>query len=339
MDYKKLLETKPYDFLFKNEHLGNNIILLGLGGSHAYGTNVATSDVDIRGVAIEKPEDIIGLQTFEQFNNDETDTVIYSFNKICKLLADCNPNIIEILGLDDDQYIYKSKLGEELLKNKDMFLSKRIYFTFGGYAKANLKKLENALARDNYPEEVKNRHIKLSLDNAIADFNSKHQDQGKDCFARVDENGKLVYTINVKDIDSDSLSDLYATISNTTRNYNCLQHRNRKKDDNHLNKHAMHLVRLLLMSIEMLETGEIHTKRIKDHDLLMKIRNGYYMNEDGNMSNDFYKLVDELSERHDKAYAETKLPNRADFKKIQEFIVTVNKNIINGVYKDEIFKI
>ena len=29
-----------YDFLKTNEHLGKNVILLTLGGSHAYGTNI-----------------------------------------------------------------------------------------------------------------------------------------------------------------------------------------------------------------------------------------------------------------------------------------------------------
>ena len=37
-DISKLLKTTEYDFLRNDEHLGNNVILLTLGGSHAYGT-------------------------------------------------------------------------------------------------------------------------------------------------------------------------------------------------------------------------------------------------------------------------------------------------------------
>jgi len=40
MDFDKLIKSEKYDFLRKNEHLGKNIILLGLGGSWAYGTNM-----------------------------------------------------------------------------------------------------------------------------------------------------------------------------------------------------------------------------------------------------------------------------------------------------------
>lgn len=51
-EIKKLLTTTEYDFLRTNPHLGSNIILLTIGGSHAYGTNVEGSDVDIRGCSL-----------------------------------------------------------------------------------------------------------------------------------------------------------------------------------------------------------------------------------------------------------------------------------------------
>ena len=44
-----------------------------------------------------------------------------------------------------------------------------------------------------------------------------------------------------------------------TRNYDKIHHRNKKKDDAHLNKHAMHLVRLYLMCLDILEREEIVT--------------------------------------------------------------------------------
>lgn len=99
MDFKKLLKTEQYDFLRTNEHLGSNIILLGLGGSHAYGTNVEGSDIDVRGCALNRKMEILTNQKFEQFENRETDTVIYSFNKLVSLLSNVNPNVIESLGL------------------------------------------------------------------------------------------------------------------------------------------------------------------------------------------------------------------------------------------------
>ena len=63
---KNKIDSKEYDFLRNDIHLGNNIILLTLGGSYAYGLENENSDLDIRGIAIENKNEIIGLKKFEQ---------------------------------------------------------------------------------------------------------------------------------------------------------------------------------------------------------------------------------------------------------------------------------
>ena len=103
MDFRELLNTAEYDFLRTAPRLGKRIMLLGLSGSYGYGTNREGSDIDFRGVTLNLPSDILGLTTFEQFEDRQTDTVIYGFNKLIGLLLNCNPNTIEILGLDNDQ--------------------------------------------------------------------------------------------------------------------------------------------------------------------------------------------------------------------------------------------
>ena len=117
-EIKVEIKKPEYDFLEKNEHLGNNIILLGLGGSHAYGTNTETSDLDIRGCALNRKNEILTNENFEQFVNEETDTTIYSFNKLISLLSNCNPNTIEILGLKPEHYLFLSPIGQELLDKR-----------------------------------------------------------------------------------------------------------------------------------------------------------------------------------------------------------------------------
>lgn len=51
LQIKDLIASGEYEFLKSNEHLGNRIIMLGLGGSHAYGT-IETSGLDVRGCAL-----------------------------------------------------------------------------------------------------------------------------------------------------------------------------------------------------------------------------------------------------------------------------------------------
>ena len=47
-ELKAVVQREEYDFLRTNKHLGSNILFLTLSGSHAYGTNVEGSDIDIR---------------------------------------------------------------------------------------------------------------------------------------------------------------------------------------------------------------------------------------------------------------------------------------------------
>lgn len=332
MNYKEELKKPEYKFLWENEHLGNNIILLALGGSHAYGTNVPTSDLDIRGIAIEKPEELIGYQTFEQFINEQTDTTIYAFNKMVHLLVQNNPNIVEIIGLNPEQYLYISKLGQELLDHKDLFLSKKCFYSFGGYARANLKRVESALARDNYSEKKKNEHICVSLQAALDAFNNQHSISVNPAFAYVDNEGKLRYKLDI-DIESGEFEDFYATVSNTTRNYKELLNRNKKKDSLHLCKHCLHLVRLMLMCIDILEKGEVNTYRKEEHELLMDIRNGKYLNKEGNLSDEFYSLINSLENRMQEAFIHSKLPEEPNIKEIEKWLIDVNKRIINKQIK------
>ena len=124
-EIKKAVSGEKYNFLHENRHLGDNIILLGLGGSHAYGTETDTSDLDIRGCALNSREEILCGESFEQVIDNATDTTIYSFKKLIRLLTDCNPNTIEILGLKPEHYLYLSDTGKQLIDNRRMFLSKK----------------------------------------------------------------------------------------------------------------------------------------------------------------------------------------------------------------------
>ena len=118
---KAKLKTSEYDFLREDKNLGENIMLLTLGGSHAYGMNKEGSDLDVRGMALNSKEEILLGMDFEQVVNVDTDTTVYSFNKMLQLLTSGNPNTIEILGCKPEHYLYLSEIGKELLDNRKMF--------------------------------------------------------------------------------------------------------------------------------------------------------------------------------------------------------------------------
>lgn len=65
----------------------------------------------------------------------------------------------------------------------------------------------------------------------------------------------------------------------------------------HLNKHAMHLVRLYLMCFDILEKGEINTYRENDRDMLLEIRNGKYQKPDGTYYPEFFEIIRDYEAR------------------------------------------
>ena len=81
-----MLRAKEYDFLRENKNLGNNIILLGFRGSHAYGTNNENLDKTKRSILTDSD--------FERVVAVDTDTTVYSIDKIVKLLCSCNPKSV-----------------------------------------------------------------------------------------------------------------------------------------------------------------------------------------------------------------------------------------------------
>lgn len=337
MDFKKLINTREYDFLREHPRLGSRIILLGLGGSYAYGTDNDDSDIDVRGITLNLPSDLLGLTEFEQYEDRHTDTVIYSFNKIVRLFLECNPNTIELLGLDEEQYLIKTALGQELLEHKDLFLSKRAAKSFGGYAGAQLRRLQNAIARDSMPQPEKEQHIYNSVKNALEDFRRKNElfDKGNiHIYIDKAENPELQSEIFIdaeyRHLPLRDYQNMLNAMINVVRDYDKIGKRNRKKDDNHLNKHAMHLIRLFMMAIDILEKGEIITHRKQDADLLRSIRRGDFQKEDKTFSEAFYQLLADYENRLERAVQRSVLPDNPDMEKVERFVEYVNRRAIDG---------
>ena len=202
-------------------------------------------------MAIERKENIYGFQNFEQFEDTETDTVIYGLKKFVSLALKGNPNILELLGTKDEHIIYMNKYGEALRKNKELFLSKRIINTFGNYATAQLRRLQNALARDQYPQEEKEKHILNTLNSQMNHFSSNYTEFPKgsmnlyiDKSNKQDKETEILMDIHIDKYPLRDFASIYSEMSNIVRDYDKLNHRNRKKDDGKLLKHAMHLIRL-----------------------------------------------------------------------------------------------
>lgn len=334
---KSIIQSSEYDFLRNNKNLNKNIILLGLGGSYSYGTNNENSDIDIRGVATNSKRNILIGEDFEQVADTNTDTTIYSFNKTIKLLCACNPNIIEMLGLKPEHYIYLSDIGKELIKNKSLFLSKRAIYAFGGYANAQLRRLENKSARF-VNQSQREEYILKSIEHANEDFKRRYFEMPDNAISfyidkseRDDYDTEIFCDVSLKHYPLRDFKGIFSEAGTVLQSYSKVGKRNEKAiQHNKIGKHMCHLIRLYLMCFDILEKGEINTYRDKEHDFLMKIRNGGYLDDNNQPTKEFYEIVDEYENKFDKLRETTDLPNNVDMNKVSDFIERVNEMVVLG---------
>ncbi len=114
------------------------LLLKCVSGSHAYGTNIVTSDTDIKGVFVLPKIQFYGLNKVEQVNDERNDIVFYELKRFIDLLLKNNPNILELLATPDDCILFKHP-SVSALKMED-FLTKQCFYTFAGYAVTQIKK-------------------------------------------------------------------------------------------------------------------------------------------------------------------------------------------------------
>jgi predicted nucleotidyltransferase len=339
--------------------LPERTILFCRHGSHAYGTNIATSDEDFRGVAIAPREYYLGaLSRFEQAVMNDPDFTVFDIHKFVSLASQCNPNVIEILFVDDSDRLHVSTLGERLLEMRDLFLTKRVRHTFAGYAHSQLKRIKTHHRWLMNPVEVEPTRadhglpdktlipadqlaaaeaaIRQKLDGWSTDFlddlGSAHRQAVSNRMAQhlaeigVSMQEELwpgaarVLGMSDNFIELLAREKRYTAARREWTNYQTWKReRNPARAELEARsgfdtKHAMHLVRLLRMCREILETGRVLVKR-PDAEELLSIRNGAWT---------YDRLVEwadrQDGELHDMAAA-SKLPKSPDVREIDRLTV------------------
>lgn len=341
-DIWPMLNTPDYEFL-KSLNNTNPLLFITLSGSRGYGTckDEKTADYDFRGLMSSSRSDLLGFGKTEQYiahdANKGVDATIYTVNKLIKLLINCNPNTIEILGCRD--YLIYNNLGREIIDNRKMFLSQRAVASFSGYATQQFDRLENNLARFVLDKKKKEEHILHSVQSCMTSISDRYSNTENqdiklytDISQKEDLETEIFCDLKFSHFPLRDFSSIINEFTNVLRDYNKINHRNRKKDDEHLNKHAMHLIRLYYTLLDILSKEDIITYREKERNILLQIRNGYYQLEDGTYRSEFFELLDELKKRCKYAAANTSLPKDPNMKKIEEFTMYLNEELLK-LYK------
>ena len=126
------------------EELLQFVIYRCIVGSRAYGLNHEESDVDVRGIYLPPAHlhwSLYGVPPQLEF--EEREECFWELEKFINLALKANPNILECLYSPIVKEV--TPLAQELLDNRNYFVSRLVYQTYNGYVMSQFKKLEQDL--------------------------------------------------------------------------------------------------------------------------------------------------------------------------------------------------
>lgn len=235
MVIRKHMQNAPFDrsdSALVDRELYNSVIYRCVVGSRAFGLDDEHSDTDKRGIYLPSAElhwSLYGVP--EQIEDVEAQECYWELQKFLVLALKANPNVLECLYTPMVEFA--SPLANELLENRQAFLSKLVYQTYNGYVLSQFKKLD--------------QDIRTA--------------------------GSIKW------------------------------------------KHAMHLIRLLLSGVTILEQGYVPVRVDEHRDKLLSIKRGELLWEEI----DEWRL--KLHKTLDSAFEKSTLPERPDFEWANTFLI------------------
>lgn len=319
------------------------ILFKAMVGSHLYGLQTETSDEDYLGVYIPKSlatlispfknetevdESIVSKDDNNKNDNDAVDCKYYRIDKFIKLLADNNPNVLEMLFIPDDKVLYCHPFFKKyILDQYENFISKRIINKFIGYAISQEKK--SYVKTENYKEIVEfNEYMTNFLVNGpgytlvcmkgtVKDLIDEAKDYDGREFKTDDEflyvgDMKFFHKVFIKDVD-EMIKDKLRRVSH-------------RFDDMMLfdydPKFMSHTIRLLDEGIQLLENKKIDFPFTGEtHKLIMSIKRGEMNIEE------IPPMVDKYKEKMKQLEDKTTLLERVNVEKIEEIYLKLLKEL------------
>ena len=246
--------------------LPEGLISLCWRGSVAHGMYVPKSDPDsiddkdVMGVYIGRLEHYLGFgqrDVFEKWEG-EWDCVFYELRKFIGLLLNCNPNVLSLLWVRPNGIIFESSLGERLRQHRELFVTKKAYHSFSGYAHDQFKKMIS------FNQEA--QALMQQLEDQLVEFGIDPDscDAGH-ALRNLDGQPFVGATTEMMEIVKRFRGERRRFYSG---GYMGKKRRELVRRVGYDAKNAAHLIRLLRMSIEFLTEGTLYVERADAAELL-----------------------------------------------------------------------
>jgi predicted nucleotidyltransferase len=298
-------------------------------GSRAYGTQMAHSDRDEKGVCIPRdPNYYYGYKKFEQKDSgwaDGVDRCIFDLRKFFNLALKCNPNIIEMLYVEEEDILQINELGQELRDNRDIFLSREAANNFVGYATSQLHRIKGHKKWIDDPpsQPVETDFWKNTvLGSEAATFRIELEGHTFEVDPKVvGYAGSVVEIRHFDGVGWKAANKKYKQYLNWKRDRNPARAELEAKFSMDT-KHAGHLVRLLRMGKEILAEGKVRVRR-PDAQELLDIRNGKFKYEE------LVEYAEQLREEVNSMVSKSPLPVKPDSKKAEALLLSLIQRGLN----------
>ena len=292
--------------------LPEGLISLCWRGSVAHGMYVPKSDPnsiddkDLMGIYIGPFEHYLGFgrkDVYEKWEG-EWDCVFYELRKFIGILLNSNPNVLSLLWIKPNQIIYENPIGARLRENRDLFVTKKAYHSFSGYAHAQFKKMVS------FNQEAQALMQQLEEQLTLFGINPDSADDGH----------------SLRRLDGQPFVGATTEMMELVKRYRGERHRyysggymGRKRRElvgrvGYDAKNAAHLIRLLRMGIEFLSEGTLHVERADATELLDIKRGDWPLDKVKAEAERLFQLAQE-------AYVRSCLPSEPDRQRAEQLCV------------------
>jgi hypothetical protein len=246
------------------------VIFETVHGSRAYGLATESSDTDRRGVFVPPAIAFLGFVEGPDQIEPSAERVLYEIRKLFRLAAACNPTVIEVLYTDPSDHLTVTREGRRLLERRSEFLSRLAGDSFGRYGLAQLRRIRTHRRWLLAPPPGKPERASYGL-------------PPRSTIPR-DEQGAVEAMLADGRLAEAELPPSFLDLLDRERRYRAAlrewqQYQEWTRSRNPVRaelerrygydtKHAMHLIRLLRMAVEILSTGWVLVRRPDAEDLL-----------------------------------------------------------------------